>query len=197
MKVLIADDDEVTRTLVQLSLERAGYEVMVTCDGEEALAALKADDTIRIVVSDWEMPRLNGVELCQQVRAFRHNDYTYFILLTAVHTDDDHYYQAMEDGVDDFLLKTMATKTLRLRLKVAERILGFTRQINQLKELLPICCYCKRIRDDNDYWQQIDEYIHDQTGTDFSHGICPNCYDSRVKPMLDRLLPPKPSDPAQ
>ncbi|MBI4747391.1 MAG: response regulator [Acidobacteria bacterium] len=197
MKVLIADDDEVTRTLVQLSLERAGYEVIVTCDGEEALAALKADDAIRIVVSDWEMPRLNGVELCQKVRAFRQNDYTYFILLTAVHTDDHHYYQAMEDGVDDFLLKTMATKTLRLRLKVAERILGFTRQINQLKELLPICCYCKRIRDDNDYWQQIDEYIHDQTGTDFSHGICPNCYDSRVKPMLDRLLPPKPSDPAQ
>lgn len=197
MKVLIADDDEVTRTLVQLSLEQAGYEVIVTCDGEEALAALKADDAIRIVVSDWEMPKLTGVELCQKIRAYRQTDYTYFILLTAVHTGDHHYYQAMEDGVDDFLLKTMATKTLRLRLKVAERILGFTRQINQLKELLPICCYCKRIRDDNDYWQQIEEYIHVQTGTDFSHGICPNCYDSRVKPMLDRLLPPKPSNPAQ
>jgi hypothetical protein len=53
-------------------------------------------------------------------------------------------------------------------------------RIHQLKQLLPICMYCKKVRDDSDYWREIDEYIHQQTGTDFSHGICPECMASAL-----------------
>jgi hypothetical protein len=73
-----------------------------------------------------------------------------------------------------------------MRLRVAERILEFTTQIRQLKELLPICMYCKRIRDDQDYWQQVESYIHTYTGSNFSHGICPECFSQQM-----RGLPPR------
>jgi hypothetical protein len=64
---------------------------------------------------------------------------------------------------------------ISMRLCVAERILEYSRQIRLLKELLPICMYCKKIRDDGNYWEQIESYIHAHTGSHFSHGICPEC----------------------
>ena len=126
------------------------------------------------------MPKVDGLELCQKVRSRPKTDYTYFILLTAINTGRENLRKAMDAGIDDFLTKPLDREAVLMRLRVAERILEFTTQIRQLKELIPICMYCKRVRDDQDYWQQVESYIHAHTGSNFSHGICPECFNKQI-----------------
>lgn len=182
MKILISEDDPVSIKILQLTLEHYGHEVVAAGSGKEAWERFDAEP-VRVVVSDWMMPGLDGLELCRRVRSRPATDYTYFILLTAIHTGRENLRLAMEAGIDDFLTKPLDREAILMRLRVAERILEFTTQIRQLKELLPICMYCKRIRDDSDYWQQLESYIHRHTGSHFSHGICPDCFQGQ----MDRL----------
>ena len=175
MKILIAEDDFVSVKVLQLTLEHEGHEVVVAGNGEEAWALYDADP-VRVIVSDWMMPGMDGLELCQKVRSRPKTDYTYFILLTAINTGRENLRLAMNAGVDDFLSKPLDREVISMRLRVADRILEYARQIRILKDLLPICMYCKRIRDDGDYWQQVESYIHAHTGSNFSHGICPDCF---------------------
>lgn len=185
MKILVAEDDVVSQKLLRVNLERLGHEVVTANDGAAAWTEFEREP-VRIVVSDWMMPEMDGLTLCEKVRAREGTEYTYFILLTAK-TGRENYQEAMQKGVDDFLNKPLDREELVNRLRVAERILGFAKQIRQLKELLPICSYCKKIRDDQNYWQQIESYIHNHTGSDFSHSICPECYDTVVRPQIDAL----------
>ena len=181
----MAEDDVVSQKLLRVNLERLGHEVVTANDGAAAWTEFEREP-VRIVVSDWMMPEMDGLTLCEKVRAREGTEYTYFILLTAK-TGRENYQEAMQKGVDDFLNKPLDREELVNRLRVAERILGFAKQIRQLKELLPICSYCKKIRDDQNYWQQIESYIHNHTGSDFSHSICPECYDTVVRPQIDAL----------
>jgi phosphoserine phosphatase RsbU/P len=175
MKILIAEDDFVSVRVLQLTLEHEGHEVIVAENGEKAWALHDADP-VRVIVSDWMMPGMDGLDLCKKVRARPKTDYTYFILLTAIHTGRENMRLAMAAGVDDFLSKPLDREVISMRLRVADRILDYTRQIRILKNLLPICMYCKRIREDGNYWQQVENYIHEHTGSNFSHGICPDCF---------------------
>jgi sigma-B regulation protein RsbU (phosphoserine phosphatase) len=185
MKVLIAEDDPAVRKALRLSLLQFGYEVIVADDGQNAWKIFD-DHPVRIIVSDWIMPRLTGLDLCYKVRARENTDYTYIILLTAINTSHDDFLTAMDSAVDDFLTKPFERCMLRARLHVAERILGFTTQVKHLKELLPICAYCHKIRDDLDYWQRLESYIADHTAVKFSHGICPDCLEKEMA-ILDRI----------
>lgn len=179
MKILIAEDDPVSVKILQFTLEHYGHEVVAAADGEEAWQLFDRDP-VRVVVSDWMMPKVDGLELCQKVRSRPKTDYTYFILLTAINTGRENLRKAMDAGIDDFLTKPLDREAVLMRLRVAERILEFTTQIRQLKELIPICMYCKRVRDDQDYWQQVESYIHAHTGSNFSHGICPECFNKQI-----------------
>ncbi len=185
MKLLIAEDDPVAAKILRLTLEQVGHEVVVVSDGAAAWRSFLAEP-VRIVVSDWMMPELDGLQLCRRIRERIDNEYTYFILLTANHARRENLAAAMEAGVDDFLSKPLDRDAIWMRLRVAERILGFTRQIRQLGELLPICSYCKKIRNDGAYWQQFEAYIHEHTGSSFSHGICPECYEKEMR-ELDKI----------
>lgn len=82
-----------------------------------------------------------------------------------------------------------------MRLRVSERILKFTTQVRQLEAFLPICSYCKKVRDDRNYWQQIEAYINERTGSEFSHSICPDCYKRVVLPELEKLRAAQPAKP--
>lgn len=179
MKILIAEDDPVSVKILQITLEHYGHEVVAAAAGDAAWEAFDADP-VRVVVSDWMMPGLDGLELCQKIRERPKTDYTYFILLTAINTGRDNLRKAMDAQIDDFLTKPLDREAILMRLRVAERILEFTTQIRQLKELIPICMYCKRVRDDTNYWDQVETYIHTHTGSNFSHGICPECYDKQM-----------------
>jgi sigma-B regulation protein RsbU (phosphoserine phosphatase) len=80
---------------------------------------------------------------------------------------------------------------------VAERILRYATQVSQLEAFLPICSYCKKIRDDKNYWQQIESYINQRTGTDFSHSVCPDCYQRVIMPELEKLRAARPAPHAE
>jgi len=181
-KILIADDDPIAVKVLRLSLQKLGHEVVSARDGEEAWKTFD-EEPIRVVISDWMMPGLDGLQLCSKIRDRAHTPYTYFILLTGAHTSPEDYAMAMDSGVDDFLIKPFDPATLRARIRVAERILSFATEIKQLKELIPICSYCRDIRDDNDYWQRVETYINTQTGSRFSHGICPKCFEAKMREL--------------
>jgi DNA-binding response OmpR family regulator len=177
MKILIAEDDPVAAKILQRALEFLGHQVVVAGNGTEAWEAFDREP-VRLIVSDWLMPGLDGLELCQKIRARKQTPYTYFILLTAQETRPENYDLATEAGVDDFLTKPLDRPTIRMRLRVAERILKFTTEIRQLKDLIPICAYCRKIRNDDNYWQLVETYINEETGSNFTHGICPTCSEA-------------------
>lgn len=184
MKILISEDDPVTLKILEATLQTEGHEVITTTSGAEAWEVFDRTPT-RVIVSDWMMPDVDGLELCRRVRQRVRTEYTYFILLTATNTTRENLRTAMYAGIDDFLSKPLDRETIFMRLRVAARILDFTTQIRTLKELIPICMYCKRVRDDHDYWQQVDTYIHSCTGTNFSHGICPVCLEQHLSSLTE------------
>ena len=186
MRTLIAEDDLISRKLLRTTLEHFGHEVVAYTKGEEAWNGFQADPC-RVIVSDWLMPKLDGLGLCRKVREDEDREYTYFILLTANVQSKDSYMEAMQAGIDDFLAKPLDRDQIWMRLRVAERILTYATQISRLESMLPICSYCKKVRDDNNYWQQVESYIGDRTGTSFSHSVCPACYEDVVKPQLEEL----------
>ena len=132
------------------------------------------------------MPGIDGLDLCRMIRN-RGGDYVYFILVSSAGVSSETRRAALAAGVDDFLGKPVDPEELGMRLHVAERILRFTAQVKQLESILPICGYCKKIRDDHNYWSQVEEYLNKRDGTRFSHGICPDCYQKVMAPQLEKL----------
>jgi DNA-binding response OmpR family regulator len=167
---------------LEVALAKFGYDPVIAWDGLEAWDKFNQEPA-RLVVSDWMMPRLDGLGLCEKVRARAQTPYTYFILLTANRTSAENYEMASAAGVDDFLTKPLDRETIRMRLRVAERILTYTAEIRQLQELIPICVYCRKVRDEHDYWDMVESYIQKETGSRFSHGACPECYGKEMQQL--------------
>lgn len=202
MEVLVAEDERVSRYLLESMLRQWGYDVIACSDGLEAWHALRRENAPPLAILDWMMPHLDGVEVCRRVRQSPALQSVYLLLLTAKDRRED-LLEGLQAGADDYLSKPFDREELRVRLQVGVRIVQLQRSlanrvreleeacahIRQLQGLLPICCYCKKIRDDKDYWQQVDIYISRHLGTQFSHGICPECFEKLVKPQLDRLAP--------
>ena len=186
VKILAVEDDAVSRAVLRKALRRLKHDVIEAADGEEAWRKLQTEP-VRVVVSDWMMPQSDGLDLCRRIRAQPGKDYTCFILLTSRDATEENQRAAADAGVDDFLTKPLDLPELWTRLRVAERILHYTTQVRQLEELLPICSYCKKIRDDQNYWQQMEGYINERTGSEFSHSVCPDCYTRVVLPELEKI----------
>lgn len=185
MKVLAIEDQPVAALQLAAALRALGHQPECVKDGHAAWEQLSREP-YRVVVSDWRIPGLDGLELCRRIRQ-RGGDYTYFILISAAGVSRETRQTALDAGVDDFLAKPIDPDELGMRLHVAERILGFTAQVKQLESFLPICGYCKKVRDDSNYWQRVEDYLSKRDGTRFSHGICPDCYDDKMLPQLRKL----------
>jgi DNA-binding response OmpR family regulator len=185
MKIQIVEDDPIAAMLLSASLKALGHEARLADGGLAAWEQFKQEPT-RVIVSDWMMPDLDGLELCRRIRGAG-GEYTYFILLSNMSATGENLDQAMAAGVDDFLSKPAKVNELKARLHVAERILNYATQVRQLEEIIPICGYCRKLRDDRDYWSQVEEYIGRQTGSSFSHGVCPDCYDKVIVPQMKEL----------
>jgi phosphoserine phosphatase RsbU/P len=180
VKIIVAEDDRVSLRLLERELVRLGHEVVSCMNGQEAWRAF-CEGQSAMVISDWMMPEMDGIELCQKIRshAGAAKKYTYIILLTAKSTREDHQ-AAIAAGVDDFLSKPMEPVELAMRLRVAERIIRFGEQLESLRDIVPICMYCKKIHSAGDYWERLEAYFEKYKATDFSHGICPECYEKIV-----------------
>jgi sigma-B regulation protein RsbU (phosphoserine phosphatase) len=199
MKILIAEDDPVSRRLLEATLERFGYEVAVATDGAEAWTALQRDDAPPLAILDWMMPELDGVEICRRVREIPTSTPPYLILLTAK-TERGDVVAGLDAGANDYLKKPFDRGELRARLQVGAQVLELQKnlaeriseledalaQVNQLRGLLPICSYCKNIRDEQNFWQRVDSYLMEHADVMFSHGICPDCYKNIVEPKLEQ-----------
>ena len=188
-RILVADDDSVSLRVLQRMLEKWGHEVVVGKDGTEAWQILTAPEAPRLAVLDWMMPGMAGATICRRIREIPLDPSPYLILLTA-RNDSADIVTGLESGANDYVTKPFHHTELRARVHVGLRVLNLQnrltqrvqelemalKQVKHLRGLLPICMYCKKIRNDKDYWQQVDAYISDHTDAEFSHGICPECY---------------------
>jgi len=186
MHILIAEDDMLSRKLLATNLKEMGHTVDNARDGMEAWEMFDRSP-YRIVVSDWLMPELNGLDLCERIRARKNTHYTYFILLTANVSDVKNYYEAMDRGVDDFLSKPLDRQDLAIRLRVAQRILKDTSRIKSLENIVTICAYTKQVKMEDHDWQTIEEFIDKTFGIKLSHGIHPDYYQKVMLPELAKL----------
>jgi DNA-binding response OmpR family regulator len=197
-RILIADDSAVSRMLVSKALRDEQREMVTVENGDEAIAALTTADAPRLAVLDWEMPGLTGPEICARVRELALPVSPYLILLTTrSHTSDT--VAGLMAGADDYLTKPFHDVELQARVRVGERVLELQRRlaarvseleealakVDRLEGLLPICSYCKKVRDDGNYWHQVEAYVTAHSGAQFSHGVCPECYEIHLGPYLD------------
>jgi len=174
MKTLIAEDDRDLRAALSVLLRFEGYDVVEAANGIEAWHKFE-HSRFTLVLSDWLMPQLDGLELCRRIRATERPYYPYVILLTAL-KGKDHFLQAMSAGIDDFISKPFDVDELRAKLHVAERIVTLQDRVKRLEGILPTCMYCKKIRDENQTWVSIEQYVTKRSDAEFSHGICPDCF---------------------
>ena len=126
IQVLVADDDAVTRRILEACLKDLGYLFLLARDGHEAWAQFQRSK-VDVIISDWLMPGINGLDLCRQVRAAT-APYTYFILLTS-NSDKEQFLEGMRAGADDYLVKPLHKDELQVRLAAAARIIGLHRQL--------------------------------------------------------------------
>jgi len=200
VRVLIADDEATSRHLIQVTLGGWGFEVLVAVDGDEALRVLEEPSPPEIALLDWMMPRVDGLEVCRRIRAAPPDATTYIILVTA-RGGLENVVQGLEAGADDYITKPFDPRELHARLHAGVRIVQLQKallerfqeledalkRVKQLQGLLPICSYCKKIRNDRNYWEQVDAYVASHSEVQFSHGVCPECYEVHLKPQLERL----------
>jgi DNA-binding response OmpR family regulator len=197
MKVLLAEDDLVSMKMMTGLLENWGYQVVAAKDGARAWEILQLDDAPSLAVVDWQMPGMNGDELCRLVRAELADRPLYILLVTARNTRMEDKVSGLGAGADDYLVKPFDIPEMRARLQVGERVLRLQNelrrrvleleqmitQVRQLQGLLPICVHCKKIRDDQNYWHQVENYISARSAAEFTHSICPSCFETQIKKL--------------
>ncbi len=195
--ILLADDDPLACRVTADTLRKWGYVVDVCSDGVQALEFLTSISEPTLALLDWMMPGKTGVDVCREIRAIQKSEPLYLILLPARDNSDD-IVTGLEAGADDYITKPFDQKELKARVDVGLRVLALEAsleyrvkvleaaldQVEQLEGLLPICLYCKKIRSDTDYWQQVDHYLTERSHIKFSHGICPDCYEKVIKEQL-------------
>jgi CheY-like chemotaxis protein len=205
--VLIAEDDRVTGEILARTLQRWSYSTTLVSDGAQAWERLRAATDPTLAILDWMMPEMDGPDVCRRVRRELPLANMYLLLVTARESRGD-VVAGLDAGADDYIIKPFDPEELRARVAVGDRVLGLQQKlaervtelqaalsnVKQLRGLLPICSYCKRIRGDDQYWQQVEGYIAQHSDAQFSHGICPTCYVT-VAAELDEMTRKRGQDP--
>ncbi len=187
-KILIADDDQIQRRLLEKALVEWSYEVVVTQNGQEAWQKLQRDTALSLAILDWNMPGLEGPDVCRNVRTLPRP--VYVILLTS-NSGKEEVYQGLRAGADDYLTKPFHRQELFARLQVGVRIVelqksfaGQTRELDDLRgqvqvlqDLLPVCPRCKNVREDDAYWRRVEQYQGNCLDSQSSQGLCKPCSD--------------------
>ena len=133
MKILIADDSIVSRHLLEATLRKWGYDVTVACDGAEALELLQRDDAPTLIILDWMMPGMTGIEVCRRIRQRASEPYTYILLLTSKSQKED-LIEGMEAGADDYITKPFDQNELQVRLRAGTRLVDLQAQLLKARE---------------------------------------------------------------
>lgn len=199
MRILVAEDDAVTRKLLESTLSRLRLDVIAVADGNaawNALETLKGKDAPEIALLDWMMPGLEGIQVLRRVRTTPGFELLYVILLTS-RTDKEDVAYGLAAGANDYIAKPFDPSELEARIRVGERMVKLQRSlaarvaelevalahVQRLQGLLPICSYCKKVRNETNYWEQVDSYLTSHSDVQLTHGICPTCMDTMMKQL--------------
>ncbi|MBL8919538.1 MAG: response regulator [Myxococcaceae bacterium] len=189
-RVLVAEDEAVTRHLLSSTLTRFGYDVIAVSDGDQAWTVLSGPTPPLLALLDWQMPGLDGPQICQKVRDRTGGSYAYLLLVTSRSSKAD-VVEGLSAGADDFITKPVDTEELRARLRVGERVLKLEQSladqivrlqeekahVQELQGMIPICMHCKRVRNTEQIWERVETYIEAHSMAKFSHALCQNCLD--------------------
>ena len=193
---ILAVDDEYVNTQLIKSVLREEYDILTALNGYEAINLLKQYNP-DLILLDVMMPGLNGFEVCKIIRSVTDFDTIPIIFLTALDTQDGAL-QGLELGGIDYLTKPVNRDLLKLRVRnhieskrrndlvkeQRDQLEAALARVKQLEGIIPICMFCKKIRDDQQSWHQLEAYISDHSEALFSHGICPHCAEEQygIKP---------------
>jgi DNA-binding response OmpR family regulator len=199
MRILVAEDDAVTRKLLESTLGRLGLDVITAVDGNaawNALETLKGKDAPELAVLDWMMPGLEGIQILRRLRTTPGFELLYVILLTS-RTDKEDVAYGLAAGANDYIVKPFDPSEMEARVRVGERMVKLQRSlaarvaelevalahVQRLQGLLPICSYCKKVRNETNYWEQVDSYLTSHSDVQLTHGICPQCMETMMKQL--------------
>jgi len=197
MKILIAEDDVTSRRILQAVLKKHGHEVVTTENGREAWDALQKPDAPKLAILDWMMPEMDGPDVIRRVRGLQTDRPPYIIMLTT-RSEKASIIAGLKAGANDYLAKPFDPDELRARVEVGKRMIELQsvlsgkveelqktlNEVKTLRGLIPICSYCKKIRDDQGYWKQVELYVREHTEAQFTHGICPECFKKLEAELL-------------
>ncbi len=199
MRILIAEDDYTSRTILSAVLTKDGYDIVEATDGPAALNALRQDDAPRLALLDWIMPGMDGIDVLKCLREAP-SDYPAYVLMLTARNGKSDIAEALDAGADDYLVKPFNMNELRARVSVGRRMLDLQdrlhRRLDDLQEaithikhlqgILPICSFCKKIRDDEGYWDRVEAYISRHSDAMFSHTCCPECMEREYPEFWER-----------
>lgn len=204
MRILVAEDDPVTRRILETSLGRLGWDVITASDGTSAwriLENLDGQNPPELVLLDWMMPGMDGIEICRKLRSTPGFELVYIILLTS-RSETEDLAMGLMAGANDYITKPFHPAELESRVRVGQRMVKLQtslsvrikeleealREVKRLQGLLPICSYCKKVRNEANYWEQVDSYLSSHSDLDFTHSICPACTDKMMKELEETPL---------
>lgn len=195
MKIYTIDDEKYNTFLIEQLLEEVGFDnTMQFNKGADLFEQLENEELPDLIISDILMPKLSGYDLIKKVKSNPDWKHIPIIIITAVSVDvTDHLKMSFDAGAMDFIRKPINEIELVARVSSAlilehqrQKLEKALQEVKTLQGMLPICSYCKKIRDDDDYWTEIENYISAHSDTKFSHSICPDCYEKHVKPELEK-----------
>lgn len=199
-EILFIEDDPVSLAVTEAALKQWGYLVHKADSAEAAWDYLKNNPKPAMMIVDWKLPGISGIEFCTQIRDNDCLKDIYIIMLTSS-AGRQNMLEGLHSGADDYIEKPVDARFLEARVKVGERIVKLQsalenkveelqevlNNVKELRGLLPICSYCKKIRNDGNYWERLESYLSSHTHAQFSHSICPDCYDSVVKQEIENF----------
>lgn len=200
MRILIAADQASCREL-ETVCRANGYQPVTAGNAREAITAAQGPEPPAMALVDSASPDWEIRPLIARLRQVRTGDSPLYIILLAPRSATGEEPGDIPDDVDDCIVRPIASRELRARLRLGRRLLRLQNALNErvlelenalgrvknLQGLLPMCSYCKRIRNDRNYWQQVESYITEHSNAEFTHGVCPHCYETIVKREMERL----------
>ncbi len=188
LNILVVEDDPDIRFATVRLLRKAGYSAAEADTGEMGLHLVRETHP-DLVLLDVMLPDLDGYEICRTIKMDQDLKNTYVILLSGSKTGSGDQSEGLEMGADGYVVRPVSNRELLARVQSMVRIIRAERDrdrligelqealvsIKTLRGLLPICCHCKKIRDDKGYWSQLEKYLHEHSDAEFSHSICPEC----------------------
>jgi DNA-binding response OmpR family regulator len=197
VKVLVADDDPNVLLMTSMILESGGYRVLEAATGKECLESVRLHRP-DIVLLDVILPDMSGVDVCCRIKHDEASRRTLVMLVSGVRVSPEYQAEGLDGGADAYIVKPLTSRELLARVqsmvriklaedkllqkekeqeKLIEKLREALAEVKTLKGLIPICAWCKNIRDDKGYWERLEAYISKHTDAVFTHSICPSCLE--------------------